>query len=73
MNYVTGDFRLLCAWCNIEMRAPKNEEKLEVVPYPTGSAAVVRPRWVCPRTVSYISGHQASENSSLPARRAASV
>ncbi len=30
MNYVTGDFRLICAWCNTEMRAPQTQEHDEV-------------------------------------------
>lgn len=32
MSYVTGDFRLICAWCNTVMRAPQNEELSEEVP-----------------------------------------
>ena len=32
MNYVTGDLRLLCAWCNTEMRAPECEPKEDEVP-----------------------------------------
>ena len=26
MNYVAGDFRLICAWCNTEMKAPQSQE-----------------------------------------------
>ena len=27
MNYVAGDFRMICAWCNTEMKAPQSEQE----------------------------------------------
>lgn len=30
MSYVAADFRLICAWCNIEMRAPQSPESHDV-------------------------------------------
>jgi hypothetical protein len=30
MSYVASDFRLICAWCNTEMKAPQSEQADEV-------------------------------------------
>lgn len=32
MGYVTAELRLICAWCNTEMRAPQAEQQEAEVP-----------------------------------------
>ena len=27
MSYVAADFRLICAWCNTEMKAPQSQQE----------------------------------------------